>query len=151
VALSRTDACLSTELGDVGSFATVFHARLDAENGRVRYSDAGHGLTLHVHARGGWTRLTSSGLPVGVGLGGGWDSRELTLDDGDLLVSVSDGVLDFYNGSLTAMDHLALIARGARSADELVEAVVQLAKQVEHDDDVTMVVLRRSAELAAAL
>jgi sigma-B regulation protein RsbU (phosphoserine phosphatase) len=144
VALRLADSSLSDELGDFGSFATIFHARLHPETGRVRYADAGHGLTIHVRADGAWTRLPSSGLPLGLGLQPGWDAAEVTLDEGDLLVSFSDGVLDFYDGSLTALDHLARLARDAASADDLVAAVRRLAHSVDHDDDVTVLVVRRT-------
>lgn len=143
-AVERTDASLSNELGGMDSFATLFHARLRAADGRIRFVDAGHGLTLHIRADGTWTRLLSSSTPVGVGFRGGWESKELTLAPGDLLVSFSDGVLDFYDGSLIALDHLATIAARATSADDLVEAVAKLAALTEQEDDVTVVVLRRA-------
>lgn len=144
VALRLADSSLSDELGDFGSFATIFHARLHPESGRVRYADAGHGLTMHVRADGTWTRLPSSGLPLGLGLQPGWEAAEVTLAEGDLLVSFSDGVLDFYDGSLSALDHLAPLARDAATADDLVDAVRRLARSVDHDDDVTVLVVRRT-------
>jgi serine phosphatase RsbU (regulator of sigma subunit) len=39
-ALSLTADCLTTELSEAASFATLFHARLLAEDGRILFSDA---------------------------------------------------------------------------------------------------------------
>jgi sigma-B regulation protein RsbU (phosphoserine phosphatase) len=103
---------------------------------------------MHVRADGTWTRLPSSGLPLGLGLQPGWEAAEVTLAEGDLLVSFSDGVLDFYDGTLSALDHLAPLARDAASADDLVDAVRRLARSVDHDDDVTVLVVRRTGAAA---
>lgn len=143
VALTRADLALSSELRDLTSFATAFHGRLDHQ-GRLRYVDAGHGLTLHIHADGGWDRLSATGLPLGTGFGDAWESRTLTFAPGDMLVSCSDGVLDFYDGTLSAIDHLALISSGAESPDAVVRAVMDLAADAEATDDVTVLVIRRT-------
>jgi sigma-B regulation protein RsbU (phosphoserine phosphatase) len=145
VALRLTDASLSDGPGDFGSFATIFHARLETATGRVRWADAGHGLTMHVRADGTWQRLATSGLPLGIGLDPGWVAEEITLATGDLLLSFSDGVLDFYDGSLSALEQLAPIAHQAPSAADLITTIKRLASSVDHDDDVTVLVVRRTA------
>jgi len=142
-ALRRTDDCFSAELGDITSFATVFHARVDGENGRVQYADAGHGLTLVIRHDQTWQRLESGGLPVGTGFSHEWETRELTLNHGDMIVSFSDGVLDLYDGTLTAIDEVARLAAGARSAADIVEAIETLSHRTAHSDDVTVLAVRR--------
>ncbi|MFD3444489.1 PP2C family protein-serine/threonine phosphatase [Microbacteriaceae bacterium 4G12] len=142
IALSRTDDCLSTELGGVTSFATLFHARVGMD-GRVRYADAGHGLTVLVRSDGSWERLEAGGVPVGLGIAADWSGRELTLGRGDMLVAFSDGVLDMHDGTLAALERIARLARRASSPTALVRSVADLARESMRPDDVTLVAVRR--------
>jgi len=144
-AIERTADCFTAELGETASFATVFHARVRAEDHTVLYADAGHGLTAVVRADGTHERLESADLPVGVPGGAGWTTHELHLDPGDLVVTFSDGVLDLYDGTLGAVDRVAELARASASADELVERITGLAARQANPDDVTVLVVRREA------
>jgi hypothetical protein len=150
-ALSLTSDCLTTELSQAASFATIFHARLRAEDGRVLFSDAGHGLTLLIRADRTWERLASRELPVGLLPDTTWHSFEIHLNPGDMIVSFSDGVLDLYDGSLTAIDEVALLAAAATSAKGMVEALQKLASGKNNPDDVTVLAVRRTAQQPAPL
>lgn len=147
VAASRASESLASDLGDTASFATMFHARLDESTGVVRYLDAGHGLTLHVHADGSWDRLASHNLPVGIGEDA-WATAELVLLPGDSLVSCSDGILDLYDGRVESLRHVAeLVSQSADAAD----AVARISARAEggaNDDDVTVLVLARGVRAA---
>ncbi|MET1086592.1 MAG: SpoIIE family protein phosphatase [Arthrobacter sp.] len=145
-AMTLTSDCLATELSQAAAFATLFHARLRASDGRVLFSDAGHGLTLLVRADGSWERLASRELPVGLLPEATWSSFDVHLGPGDMIVSFSDGVLDLYDGTLGAIDEIAKIARGARSAQELVNAVRKRASRRANPDDVTILAVRRDAQ-----
>jgi serine phosphatase RsbU (regulator of sigma subunit) len=145
-ALALTSDCLATELSQAAAFATLFHARLRASDGRVLFADAGHGLTLLVRADGRWERLASKELPVGLIAEATWNSFEVHLNPGDMIVSFSDGVLDLYDGTLAAIDEIARLARGARSAKDMVEAVRKRASRRANPDDVTILAVRRNAE-----
>lgn len=68
-ALTLTADCFATDLGQASSFATLFHARLRAEDGRVLFSDAGHGLTILIRPNRTWKRLSSRGPDAGHALG----------------------------------------------------------------------------------
>lgn len=142
-AIERTADCFTAELGETASFATVFHARVRSEDDTVLYADAGHGLSALVRADGSWERLASTDLPVGVPGAVGWTTHELSLDPGDLIVTFSDGVLDLYDGTLRAVDHVVELARASATAEELVGRVTALAAQQSNPDDVTVLVLRR--------
>jgi sigma-B regulation protein RsbU (phosphoserine phosphatase) len=144
-AIERTADCFTAELSEAASFATVFHARVRAEDHTVLYADAGHGLSALVRADGTYERLESADLPVGVPGGGGWGTHERVLGPGDLIVTFSDGVLDLFDGTLRAVDHVADLARASASADELVERITALAADQTNPDDVTVLVLRRDA------
>jgi sigma-B regulation protein RsbU (phosphoserine phosphatase) len=142
-ALERTADCFTAELSEAASFATVFHARVRAEDHTVLYADAGHGLSALVRADGTHERLESTDLPVGVPGGAGWVAHEVALGPGDLIVTFSDGVLDLFDGTLRAVDHVADMARASASAEELVERITALAADQTNPDDVTVLVLRR--------
>jgi sigma-B regulation protein RsbU (phosphoserine phosphatase) len=142
-AIERTADCFTAELGETASFATVFHARVRAEDDTVLFADAGHGLSALVRADGSFERLASDDLPVGVPGAAGWTSHEVRLGPGDLIVTFSDGVLDLYDGTLRAVDHVVQLARLSGSAEELVGRITALAEQQPNPDDVTVLVLRR--------
>jgi hypothetical protein len=143
LALARTADCFSTELGDAASFATMFHARLRANDGRVLYADAGHGLTLIVRADASWARLHSDDVPLGLAMQDEWSSHELFMGPGDMIVSFSDGVLDLFDGTLAAVDEVARLAVQANSAAEMVQALTALAALDSNPDDVTVLAVRR--------
>jgi len=150
-ALTLTSDCLATELSQAASFATLFHARLRATDGRVLFSDAGHGLTLLVRNTGMWERLSSHEQPVGLMPDATWTSTEIRLHPGDMIVSFSDGVLDLYDGTLTAINEVAELARTASSAQDVVNAIQQRAAGTSNPDDVTVLAIRRSAVQDAGL
>lgn len=144
-ALTLTQDCLATDLSQAGTFATLFHARLNAADGRILFADAGHGLTLVVRASGTWERLASDNFPVGLLPDTRWETFETRLGPGDMIVSFSDGVLDLYDGTLAAVDEIGQLAVSAGSAEALVEAVRRLAHGSANPDDVTILAVRRES------
>jgi hypothetical protein len=143
--LRQAGTILQADLSGAGAFATAFHAALDPATGDVRYADAGHGLTVVVRADGGSERLEATGLPLGVLPETTRGQRTTHLDPGDVLVSVSDGVLDLVDGTLAGLPPVVDAVRGAASADAAVSAVLQLAADVrERPDDLTVVAVRRA-------
>lgn len=142
-ALALTADCFATDLDQASSFATLFHARLRAEDGRVLYSDAGHGLTLLIRANRTWERLASKDLPVGLMPDTQWESHEIPLNPGDMIVSFSDGVLDLYDGTLAAVNDVAQLALSASSAQDVVDFVTAKATENSNPDDVTVLAIRR--------
>lgn len=151
IALRLTSDCLTSELSQAASFATIFHARLRAADGSISFCDAGHGLTLCVRANGSWERLASRELPVGLLPESTWHSMEIRLEPGDMIVSFSDGVLDLYDGTLRAIDEIALLAVSAASAKDIVDTVRVLASGTVNPDDVTILAVRRSAHRTVPL
>lgn len=142
-AVDAASALLSTDLDESGTFVTLFHARLDAESGVVRYIDAGHGLSLLVRADGTTKRLTTTSLPVGASLDESWREHRVTLEPGDSLVSVSDGILDLFDGTLDSLDEVERIVRESHSSRAVVDTLLTLAGNAA-PDDVTLLVIRRT-------
>ena len=141
-AVHAASEVLATDLDDSGTFVTLFHARLNAESGVVRYIDAGHGLTLLVRADGTSKRLSTTSLPMGIFVGETWREHRVKLEPGDTLISVSDGVLDLFDGSLAALDEVEQIVRSAESARAVVDSLITLAGRGA-PDDVTLLMIRR--------
>jgi sigma-B regulation protein RsbU (phosphoserine phosphatase) len=142
VAMSTAAAALAIDLEHAGSFVTLFHCRLETSTGELRYADAGHGLSLVVRSDGSARRLSTTSFPLGTGLDDSWREHRLTLSPGDTLVSVSDGALDLWDGSLASLGEVERLTHAATSSQEIVDGILALAG-AEAPDDVTVVALRR--------
>jgi serine phosphatase RsbU (regulator of sigma subunit) len=103
-----------------------------------------------LRAAGGVERLRSMDLPLGLGLRDEWATTDGTLAPGDLLISFSDGVLDLFGGLDDAVDEVAELAQRDRDPAALVRALSARADAVPHDDDVTVIVIRREAAATSA-
>jgi hypothetical protein len=142
-ALGRLATVVEAELSNAASFATMFTANVTAENGAVSYADAGHGLALICATDGTVTQLESKGLPLGVLADSAWVDKSDRLAIGDTLVLFSDGVLDLFDGTLAAIDEVALITQSAPSCEALLDQIFDLADPESLDDDITVVAVRR--------
>ncbi|MGV8972019.1 MAG: PP2C family protein-serine/threonine phosphatase [Rhodoglobus sp.] len=143
-AIVRASEGLSTELAEKANsvvFTTLFHARLREDI--LHWADAGHGLTLVVREDGKAERLSTTNLPIGLDIEDTWESRTTTLAVGDLVISFSDGVLDLYGGGLETFEHVTALARKDMRPASVVDSLVALARAQGHDDDVTVIALRR--------
>lgn len=144
-AFNRTAYDLDQDLGDTNTFVTAFGACIDPVTGRGQYVDAGHGLAVVIDAEGVPRRLTSGGLPIGAISGDRWEARDLFLDRGDVLVVVSDGILDFFESPAAALEALTELGDLHLSAQEMVDRITQFAEQSGPVDDVTVVIVKRTA------
>ncbi len=144
--LTATEHALDADLANAGAFVTLFRAYVDAEVGTVSYTDAGHGLTLIVHADGTARRLEALGLPLGVAPGALRTSARADLAPGDLLITFSDGVLDALGGSIADLDQVRSAVLGTRTAEDAADAVMALVGDAgTAEDDLTVVTLLRAS------
>jgi len=141
-AVDAASAALSIDLDSAGVFVTAFHGRLDMDSGVLSYVDAGHGLSVIAHADGTSQRLSSTSPPLGVSLETEWSQQQVTLEPGDTLVVMSDGVLDLYDGTLRSLDNLVALAMLTKDPWEIIDAIRARARGARADD-VTMLVVRR--------
>ena len=125
-------------------FTTCFHAHVDTD-GRVHWVDAGHGLAMVVRHDGGLDWLRGDDLPIGVGTT--WTTHETSLHPGDVLVTVSDGVLDLFGDDL---DELAACVRAHPDPDDLVAEIGRRGRDAHADDDVTVLAVRFEAPAGPA-
>ncbi|WP_144710227.1 PP2C family protein-serine/threonine phosphatase [Curtobacterium pusillum] len=144
----RAVAALETQVGpDLGraeSFATLFHARLESSTGRMEFTDAGHGLVLHLHADGTESVLRSYDLPIGLHpVGAARVTGTLELERGDVLLVVSDGALELWDSTIASLGALGAMWRDAPEIDTFLGRV--RARALTHDpgDDLTVVVVAR--------
>jgi sigma-B regulation protein RsbU (phosphoserine phosphatase) len=141
--LDRASTLLAADLEATALFATVFQAGIDTMTGVVRYADAGHGLTVIVNEDGSYRRLEGGGLPLGIGEAGSWLVREATIQPGETLLAFTDGLLDLYGGTLEALQEIAALVTREKDAESLVGELRRVARDLQADDDLTAVVVRR--------
>ena len=120
---------LEPDLKEASSFVCLFHARLDMDTGVVRYVDARRALSL-VRADGSRGLLATSGRSLGAEVEQERIEESVQLGCGDSLVSISDGVLDLFDGTLGALGKVAEIVRASVSVQAAVDHIMSLAGPV---------------------
>lgn len=136
---------LESDFERTGSHVTLFTARVDSATGSVEYVDAGLGLATMTHHDGSFTRLNTRGLPIGIDADAVWPVGHATMEPGDTLVVVSDGLWYLMGGDVAARDE---IIRHVHSYDNLNAGIESLLRDVGSRDvgnDVTIVAVRRDA------
>jgi sigma-B regulation protein RsbU (phosphoserine phosphatase) len=134
-------------------YATLFLARVDTSIGEVIWVNAGHAGPLVVRAGGGHETLEPSGTILGAFAGLSWKEGRTSLGPGDVLVLLSDGVMEAARQASSELgpERLAAAVRatGGGSASALLAALLSAAEEslggARRADDHTFVVLRRQA------
>lgn len=138
---------------DATRFVSVFYAVLDPRKGTLTYANAGHNPPLLIRAANPQTvdKLVRTGMPLGIFEDRTWETRSITLEQGDVLVMYTDGVTEAQNaaGDYFGMDRLlqSLQSQAGSSAKQLkerlihdLEAFVGAAPQM---DDIALIILLR--------
>lgn len=144
-AVNHTQKVLQVDLAETGTFVTLMHARLDAATGVVRYVDAGHGLTVLLHADGRADRIPSAGLPLGILESETWVESRVELQPGDALLTFSDGLVDLMGDDVGGLRNLLALVRASSSMHDLVDRVSAISRRERLLDDVTIIALQRRA------
>jgi serine phosphatase RsbU (regulator of sigma subunit)/pSer/pThr/pTyr-binding forkhead associated (FHA) protein len=136
-------------------FATLFCAALDPAGHTLSFVNAGHNPPLLVQREGEVEELAATGLPAGLDRDTRYELATRALGPGDLLVAYSDGVTDAspegLGGEPLGSDGLAGMVRPLRHLpardllDRLDDALVELMAGHEPDDDMTLVVAKRTS------
>jgi serine phosphatase RsbU (regulator of sigma subunit) len=132
-------------------FATLFLARLDTTSGELRWVNAGHAGPLLARADGSHEVLHATGTILGAFPDAAWSEGRTTLGPGDVLVLLSDGVMEAARERASDLGPARLAAvvrsKGAGSASALLAALQSAAEDslggTRRADDHTFVVLRR--------
>ncbi|WP_052207086.1 PP2C family protein-serine/threonine phosphatase [Sinomonas humi] len=141
ITVEKVAAASQDLFGDTDTFATLFSARLNPATGDLQYIDAGHGLGFVLSPGRAPRRLASSGLPLGVVPDHAWEAHGEHLEPGDVLVVVSDGILELFPNLEDALTRAAQAK--TLDAAQLVENAIAFARRQQHEDDVTILALRR--------
>lgn len=150
--LSETNRLLVQDAPD-GRFVTLFAGLIACGGNEVCYSSAGQGPTFLL--REGGRRidtLEATGLPLGIMEGSQWPVHRLDMADGDVLLVVSDGIVECMNPSRAMLGNDALIEVVTqhldRSAAEITAAIAELTETFAAGspflDDRTAIVIKRT-------
>jgi len=131
------------------AYLTLFIAVLEA-GGRLRYVNAGHNTQFLLRAEGELERLESSGRPLGLLPGGGFEQCCREAREGDSLFLFTDGLVEAENeaGDAFGMERLEnlLVEHRRDGLAGLLFAVDRAIRDhrgtVDAADDATMLVLR---------
>jgi serine phosphatase RsbU (regulator of sigma subunit) len=134
-------------------YLTLFVGIVDTGRGVLRYVSAGHNSQFVLRAGGGVETLASTGRPLGLIAGGGYEQVTLPLADGDILFFYTDGMVEAEDerGDFLGPERLeALLAASPRGGVDAVLAHVEsevdrFRGSAELSDDATMMALRFGA------
>jgi sigma-B regulation protein RsbU (phosphoserine phosphatase) len=135
-------------------FATLFCGALDPGAHTLAYVNAGHNPPLLLRRGGEVEELAATGMPAGLDRNASYELVTRTLEPGDVLIAYSDGVTDASSeglgGEPLGSEGLAEMVRPLRHLpakdllDRLDDALVELLAGHEPDDDMTLVVAKRT-------
>lgn len=137
-------------------FVTCLYAILDTETGLMCIANAGHNLP-YIRTGGGVIELRATGMPLGLMPGMDYEERSHTLTDGDVMVLTSDGITEAHDPTGEMYGFARLLGRVAAPTPDgdFVSAVVDDVERhtgpdAEQEDDITLVVVRRTASARAS-
>jgi sigma-B regulation protein RsbU (phosphoserine phosphatase) len=143
---------LALDMGDSGSFMTLFYMEIDPARRTASWVRAGHEpALLYCPVRGQFEELAGAGLPLGVDRDAGFAEQALpALHPGTLLALGTDGIWEARNpeGQFFGKERFRDILRreAHNSAQEMVAAVFdeldRFCRGLPYEDDVTLVVIK---------
>ena len=138
-----------------GDFVTAFIGLLDAAAHRLRFLSGGQGPILHFcAAEGACVAYKATSFPMGaMPLAKLRPAIEISLAPDDVLVLLTDGIYEYADatGAQFGVQRVEQVLRehyrgdSATLARHLLQAVRDFARGAPQDDDVTMVLLKRTA------
>ncbi len=144
---------ITCQLSGSAQFATMVVGALHVGNNEITLANGGHGYPIIVRADGGLEEITESSMLIGMFDQAQYSDAGLRLGTGDLLVIFSDGVEEAFNtdqeefGLGRTRD--CLRENRQKSAEEiyteLVRTVSEFRGDAEQSDDITMIVVKRTA------
>ena len=134
-------------------YVTMFLGILDIERSTLRYVNAGHNPQFLIRQRGGIERLSSTGMPIALYAGHGYQEATIEVAAGDLLFFYTDGLVETEDerGDMFGAERLEALleAEHTERVDTLLERVDLSVRgfrgRAEPLDDATMMALRIDA------
>jgi sigma-B regulation protein RsbU (phosphoserine phosphatase) len=132
-------------------YSTLFCGVMNQDRTLLTYVNAGHIPPLLLRGDGELTSLPGGGLPVGLLPFATYEQFTVTLDGSDLIVAVSDGIIEARNPEGDFWDEMRVqeIVRESGSgpiavlAEVLTANIDSFAAGADQYDDMTIVVVRR--------
>ena len=138
-----------------GLYITLLYGILDPLTGNFAYCSAGHHPALLLRAHDGLLeQLKHTGMPLGVLEEATWQQLSVNIEPGDALVLYTDGITDAQDKrdeffGLERLD-VALRSLKGKNATEIRDGIRRVVRQFQGDvpqsDDITLMVVVRSAE-----
>ena len=136
------------------SFATCFYGELDSQGKKLYYCNAGHNYPLLVKKDGSIVQLITGGLLLGAFPDAKYESSEIELCPGDVLVMYTDGLTEMMDsdereyGEKKLTDHAIKLRPQPVEAicSEIIKSVKQFSSGIEEVDDMTLVVIKARDE-----
>jgi len=150
--VTLTNHDLALDMGDSGSFMTLFYMEIDPRARTARWVRAGHDpALLYCPARDRFEELVGNGTPLGVNQDFGFTQQALpALHPGTILALGTDGIWEARDpeGRFFGKERFRDIIRrqAAGSAQDVVTAVFdevgRFCRGLPYDDDITLVVIK---------
>jgi serine phosphatase RsbU (regulator of sigma subunit)/predicted ester cyclase len=135
-------------------FVTCFYAILDPKSGSLSYANAGHDLP-YLWRGGEAEELRARGMPLGLMPGMSYEEKEIELDAGEGVLFYTDGLVEAHDpkGVMFGFPRLRalIVDHGEERAlgDFLLEELYSFVGEGwEQEDDITLLMLERSASLS---
>jgi serine phosphatase RsbU (regulator of sigma subunit) len=134
-----------------GMFVTIFYGIYDEANKRLEYCNAGHVYPmLYDPGFERFTYLNTEGRPLGITTESNYEGKSCTLEEGQVIILYTDGVVEAVDGNDVPFGETklrAVIREHAHSS--AVEIVQKLKEAVNHhrgdapqSDDITLIALK---------
>ena len=138
--------------GDRRAFMTVFYGVLDPASGRLRYRCAGHPFPLLRRQDGRIEELGTGAFPLGIRDRVDWETREIVVHHGDLLVLYSDGLAEAFHPSAVeayGYDRVRAQVAPGGTPQQVHDRILRDLEGFQHGealvDDVSVVVVGRES------
>ena len=132
------------------AYLTLFITVLDTMSLRLRYVNAGHNTQFLLRSDGEVEKLQSTGRPLGLLAGGGFEEKNVQLKNADSLFFYTDGLVEAQNeaGEEFGMSRLEVLLLNERANGldgmlaDVEKAIGRYRGKVEAADDATMMLLK---------
>jgi sigma-B regulation protein RsbU (phosphoserine phosphatase) len=149
VAGVNRDLCL---MASAVPLASLFLARLDPVAGKLEYCSAGHPPAMLLRANGELEFLSEGGLLLGVVAAAPYVRGCVELEQGDVLLTYSDGLIESVNDSEEEFGYARIETQMRRAQNDSADAVLFSVLGAVQDfaaarplvDDMTLAIVRRS-------
>ncbi len=148
-AITTVNRTLMADLASSDAFVTMFHAEVRSD-GRVTFTDAGHGLAMILRRDGSVECLQHRQVPIGILPDTRYTSTNTRLAEGDTLVIYSDGLPDARPD--LELDQPANVASLCVRGGDARQMLASLERVTEghgpRPDDLTLIAVRRQEHRA---